>query len=60
LPVLVIAKESKLKSCCEAIWGEREISAIFGNLGTFGNSTNRQPPQDCVGFDQKFFEDKKE
>jgi hypothetical protein len=38
----------------------RAISAIFGNLGSSGDFNQRQPPQDCVGFDQKFFEDKKE
>jgi hypothetical protein len=41
LPELVIAKESKLKSGCIGNFGLNEtISAMFGNSGNFGNSTN--------------------
>jgi hypothetical protein len=38
MPGLVIAKESKLKSCDEGgVWIEGIISAIFGNFGIDGN-----------------------
>jgi len=44
LPELVIAKKSKLKSCCTGQFGlnkkadrEESISAMFGNFGSSGN-----------------------
>jgi hypothetical protein len=50
----------QIEELMQAIWSEQNNFGDVWQSWQFWQLTRRQPPQDCVGFDQKFFEDKKE